>query len=543
MTAAPPSPFSYPLFRSIWIANLVSNLGYMVQSVGAAWLMTQLSPSPAMVALVQASATLPILLLALVAGAIADNLDRRRVMIAAQCFMLLVSLALAILAALGRVTPAMLLGLTFLVGCGMALNGPAWQASVGDMVPRAALPAAVAYNSAAFNVARSAGPAAGGAVVAAAGAAAAFLANCVSYVGLIVVLLRWRPQPSGHELPPERIGSAVASGIRYVAMSPHLLRVMIRAVMFAGAASAISALMPVIARDLMHGGAVTFGILLGAFGVGAVGGALVSAPLRTRASAQTVVGIAASAVAAGAAATALSHSLVTALPALALAGGGWILAMSTLNVTMQLASPRWVVARAIALYQMAAFGGLALGAWLFGMAASAYGIRGALLAAALVQLLGVLAGLAIRIPQLDDVNLDPLQRWSEPSTQVAVEARSGPVAVAIAYRIDSADVPEFLAAMHERRRVRRRDGARRWTLARDLSDPQRWIERYHVPTWLDYVRHNQRRTHADAANAERILALHRGVDPPEVQRMVEVHPGPRSAVAEVALAQPLADHP
>jgi MFS family permease len=537
------SPFSYPVFRAIWTANLLSNLGYLIQSVGASWLMTQLAPSPAMVALVQASVSLPVVLLALVAGAIADSLDRRRVMLVAQCFMLAVSLSLSLLTGLHLMTPLLLLGFTFLIGCGMALNGPASQAAVGDMVPKAALPAAIGYNSVSFNVARSAGPAMGGAIVAAAGAAAAFAANCFSYVWLIVVLLRWRPQPDGKELPPERIGSAVASGVRYAAMSPHLLKVMLRAVMFAGASSAISALMPVVARDLLQGGAITFGVLLGGFGVGAIGGALLSAPLRKRMPAQSVVGLAATAVAIGAIGTAEGAHIAVVLPALTLAGGGWILAMSTLNATMQLASPRWVVGRSIALYQTAAFGGLAAGAWLFGMAATAYGIRSALLAAAGLQLLGVLAGQFIRLPHVDDLNLDPLRRWSEPATEVPIEARSGPVSITLRYLIDPADIPEFLAVMREHRRVRLRDGARRWSLSRDLANPLLWVERYQVPTWLEYVRHNHRRTHADAVNLDRIQGLHRGDGPPEIWRLIEIQPGVDYVIDPDPVPQPFTDHP
>lgn len=539
------SPFAYPLFRSVWAANLVSNLGYMIHTVGAAWLMTELSSSPRMVALVLASVSLPIMVLALVTGAIADNFDRRRVMLFAQFFMLLVSGTLSLLSWQGWMSPYLLLTCTFMIGCGMALNGPAWQASVGDMVPKAALPSAVAYNSVAFNVARSAGPALGGAIVATAGAAAAFLANSLSGIGLIAVLMRWRSPPRDEGMPPERIGSAIASGLRYGAMSPNLLQVMVRAMMFAGPSSAITALMPLVARDLLGGGAITYGLLLGAFGMGAVGGALASAPLRTRTSPQAVVGLAAAAVAIGAAGLALSDGLSTAMPALAMAGGGWILAMSTLNVTIQLATPRWVVARALSLYQMAAFGGLALGSTLFGAVAASWGIRDALLLAAGLQMLTVLAGMAIPLPRVDDLNLDPLRRWSEPSTEVPIEARSGPVSITIAYRIDPADMAEFLSAMREHRRVRRRDGARRWALSRDLADPWLWIERYHVPTWLEYVRHNHRRTHADAANTERIRSLHRGEGPPEVQRVIEVHPGLRSGgdVDPALLGQPLPDHP
>ncbi|MEZ5709956.1 MAG: MFS transporter [Blastomonas sp.] len=525
MNAPPaPSPFAIRLYRSLWTANLVSSMGFMIQSVGASWLMTMLSPSPRMVALVQTSTTLPITLLALFAGAVADNLDRRRVMITAQSFMLAMSFFLAITAWLGMLNPALLLCFTFMIGCGTAMHNPAWQASIGDIVPKPVLPAAVAYNSIAFNVARSAGPAIGGTIVAAAGAAIAFMINCISYIGLIAVLVRWKPERSGHQLPPERIGSAIASGLRYVAMSPNLLRVAFRGVLFGASTSAVMALMPVVARDLLQGGAVTYGLLLCGFGIGAVGGALISARSRRRFSIDLVLAMASISIAIGATIVALSSHIALTMPALALCGGGWILGMSNLNVTVQLATPRWVVARAISLYQMSAFGGMAMGSWMFGTLAARHSIPEALFVCAALQVAIVLIGLVIRLPRVDDLNMDLSQQWSEPETEVPVEARSGPVAITIHYQIDDEDIPVFLAEMSEWRRLRRRDGARRWTLYRDLADPRIWIERYQVPTWLDYMRHNTRRTHEDAERFRRIHALHRGEGRPPVQRMIVVDP-------------------
>ncbi|MET0360998.1 MAG: MFS transporter, partial [Sphingobium sp.] len=279
--AAPPrSPLSVPIFRAIWIANLASNFGTVIQSVGASWMMIALSASAVHVALVQASMTLPITLLALVAGAVADSLDRRMVMMAAQGLMLAASTALAIFAFFGHLTPWLLLLFTFTLGCGTAFNGPAWQASVGEMVPRSAIPGAIALNSLGFNIARSVGPGIGGAIVAAAGAAAAFLVNAVSYLGLIVVLLRWKPDVPERRLPRESLGTAIGAGVRYVALSPHLRLTLGRATIFGLGAASVSALLPLVARDLMAGGPLTFGLLLGAFGIGSVTGALSSGWLR-----------------------------------------------------------------------------------------------------------------------------------------------------------------------------------------------------------------------------------------------------------------------
>ena len=517
---APPQPLSIPVFRAVWIASMASNFGGLIQSVGASWLMTSLTPSSQMVALVQASTALPILLLSLWSGAVADNLDRRRVMLAAQGFMLLVSISLAIVTYAGWITPWLLLVFTFLIGCGAAMNGPAWQASVGDMVPRVALPGAVALNSMGFNIARSVGPAIGGAIVAAAGAAAAFVVNAVSYVGLIAVLSRWKPVTPDRMLPRETLGHAMIAGVRYVTMSPDIRTVLLRAALFGVGASAVPAMMPLVARDVIVGNSLTYGVLLGAFGIGAVGGGLMVRRMRERMSVEAIVRAAAAALVVGSAVTGLSDTMILIVPALALAGGGWVLALSTFNVTVQLSAPRWVVARALSLYQMAAFGGMASGAVLFGGIADTYGVQTTLLVAAAVQALTIVAGFALPLPAARDLNL-ALREWAEPETAVSVDERSGPIVVTIEYRIAPADIPRFLNVMHERRRIRRRDGAKHWTLLRDLSAPEIWVERYHVATWLDYVRHNQRRTHEDAQNTRDILSLHIGPDSPVVHRMIE----------------------
>lgn len=537
-------PFAVPIYRTVWIASIVSNFGGMIQSVGASWMMTTLTTSPALVALVQSSVTLPIVLLSLAAGAIADNRDRRLVMLVAQGFMLVVSVGLAVCTWAGLITPWLLLAFTFLIGCGTALNGPAWQASVGDMVPRAALPGAIALNAMNFNIARSLGPAIGGAIVAAAGAAAAFAVNAFSYIGLITVLARWRPQREPRTLPREGLFDAMAAGIRYVAMSPTLRAVLLRAAVFGLAASAIPALMPVVALKLISGGAFTYGLLLGAFGIGAIGGGLSTGRLRRTHSSEWIVRIAIAAFAAGTAITAFSPAMPLTMVGLFLAGGGWVLALSTFNVTVQMSAPRWVVARALALYQMWAFGGMAIGSWMFGELAGMADVRVSLMVSAALLLLGLLLGWARPLPEVKDLDLDPIARWTEPEVAVPVEPRTGPVVVTIDYRIPEASIPAFLTVMNERRRIRMRDGARHWTLLRDLADPELWVERYHVPTWLDYIRHNQRRTNADADNFHRLRALHTGAEPPRVHRMIErqtaVLPGLRLPSAR-ELAGPITD--
>jgi MFS family permease len=515
------SPLQHPIFRAVWTASMASNFGGMVQSVGASWLMASIAKSADMVALIQASVTLPILLLSLTAGAIADNRDRRVVMLSAQSFMLTVSLVLAACTWAGFLTPWLLIVFTFLIGCGSAFNGPAWQASVGEMVPRRDLPNAVAMNSMGFNIARSVGPAVGGVIVAAAGAATAFAVNAVSYIGLIVVLARWRPVRPPQLLPAEPLVMAMASGIRYVSMSPHICIVLLRSSVFGFGAIAVQALMPLIARDLVTGGPLTYGLLLGSYGTGAIGGAFSGSKLRRVMSTEWVVRLAAIAFALAAIISAYSPFLIATMAAFLLAGAGWVLALSTFNVTTQMSAPRWVVARALSLYQMSAFGGMALGSWCWGMVADAHGIPVALTAATVVLLGSALLGKWLPLAQFAGLNLDPLDRWQEPEIAVPIEPRSGPVVITIEYLIREDDVVAFLRAMAERRRIRKRDGARHWTLLRDLNNPELWIERYHTPTWLDYVRHNRRITHADADITERVRRLHRGPDAPRVHRMIE----------------------
>jgi predicted MFS family arabinose efflux permease len=473
------------------------------------------------VAFVQASTALPIMLFSLVSGAMADNFDRRKVMLGAQVVMLVVSLVLSACAWLGVITPWLLLLLTFMLGSGAAFNAPAWQASVGDMVPREELPSAVALNSMGFNIARSVGPAIGGFIVAAAGSAAAFAINAASYVPLMGVLWRWQPPQHPQPLPRESLGTAIEAGVRYVAMSPAIRTVLIRSFVFCGAAGSLMALMPVIAKVLVAGGPTTFGVLLGAFGVGAVIGAFGVSSLRERLSTEAVVQYAGAALAMATAIVAVSTSLTLSIAALVVAGAGWVLTLATFNVTVQMSAPRWVVARALSLYQMAAFGGLALGSWLWGVLADADGVRSALLVSALALAGSAALALWLRIAHEGDRNLDPLRNWQAPSTTVPVDARTGPVVITVEWIIAQDDVLEFLRAMAERRRIRRRDGARNWRLLRDLAEPELWIERYESPTWLDYVRLNNRMTQDDAVVPERLLALHRGPDSPRVHRMIE----------------------
>ncbi|PBB92943.1 MFS transporter [Mesorhizobium sp. WSM3864] len=527
------APFRHGIFRAVWSASLVSNFGGLIQGVGAAWMMTTIATSSYQVALVQASTTLPIMLFALVAGAIADSFNRRKVMLVAQSFMLVVSALLTVFTWFGWMTPWTLLAFTFLIDSGTALNSPSWQASVGDMVPRAKVPAAIALNSMGFNITRSVGPAIGGIIVAAAGAAAAFAANAISYIGLIVVLFRWKPEVPAPTLPRESLGAAMGAGLRYVAMSPNIGKVLARGFAFGFSAGAVLALLPLVARDVVKGDALTYGIMLGAFGIGAVGGALISVRLRQLLSSETMVRAAFAGFALCAFNAAVSDNAWQTSAGLLIGGACWVIALSHFNVTVQMSTPRWVVGRVLSIYQTATFGGIALGSWIWGVVADAHGAETALMVAAVTMLVGGAIGLILPLPQHTALNLDPLNRFKEPMLALDLKPRSGPIAIMIEYIIREEDVPEFLATMAERGRIRRRDGARNWTLARDLENPGIWIEHYHTPTWVEYIRHNRRATHADAVVGERIRALHSGENPPRVRRMIE-----RPTTAGTALVSP-----
>ena len=526
------APLSDRTFRAIWTASVASNFGALVQGVGAAWLMTSISTSEQMVALVQASTTLPIMAFSLVSGAVADGYDRRRVMLVAQTFMFAVSIALALAAWTGGITPWTLLAFTFAIGSGGALNNPSWQASVGDIVGRERLGAAVLLNSVSFNLTRSLGPALGGAIVAAGGAAAAFTVNALSYLPLIAVLVGWKPPEKPALLPREPFLSAMTSGLRYVALSPNIARVMLRAFAFGVTSIAVLALLPVVARD-QSGSAIGYGGLLGAFGVGALVGAFASARLRARLSNENLVRLAFATFALAAMLIAASLAFgaglwLTAL-ALPLGGASWVVTLSLFNTIVQLSSPRWVVGRALSLYQMASFGGMALGAWGWGSLTEATSLSVALACAAIAMLAGAALGVRVPLPSRTALDLDPRGDWQPPALELDLLPRSGPVAIFIDYEIEDDDLPAFLEAMEERRRIRTRNGAHTWRLTQDLEDHRLWRESYKIATWTEYLRHMERTTKADAAVGERLRALHAGPKPPVIHRMIVRHPARLSA--------------
>src|ERR1700754_4019298 len=387
------APLRHSVFRRIWLASLLSNLGLLIQGVGAAWAMTQMTSSADKVALVQTALMLPVMFISMPAGAIADMHDRRIVALISLTISFSGATALSVLFWLGQVTPEILLGLCFVVGSGMALFGPAWQSSVSEQVPAETLPSAVALNGISYNIARSFGPAIGGVVVAAAGAVAAFALNAVLYLPLLIVMFLWNRVHEPSRLPREKLNRAMVSGFRYITNSPPIKIVFLRPFVTGLIGGSLSALMPLVARDLLHGGAQTYGIMLGAFGMGAVLGALNIAEVRKRMSGEAAIRACTLCMAGAITAVALSREPVLTAAALVVAGAVWMLAVALFNIGVQLSAPRWVAGRSLAAYQASIAGGIAIGSWFWGYLTDHVGVEYALLTSAGAMLLSPLLGL------------------------------------------------------------------------------------------------------------------------------------------------------
>jgi predicted MFS family arabinose efflux permease len=515
------APLRHAVFRRIWLASLVSNLGILIQGVGAAWAMTQMTSSADKVALVQTALMLPIMLIAMPAGAIADMHDRRIVALVSLAIALVGATVLTVLAWFNLVTPNILLALCFVVGSGMALFGPAWQASVSEQVPAETLPSAVALNGISYNIARSFGPAIGGIVVATAGAVAAFAVNALLYLPLMVVLFLWNRAHEPSRLPRERLNRAIVSGVRYIANSPSIRIVLIRTLVTGLIGGSVSALMPLVARDLLHGGAQTYGVMLGAFGMGAVFGALNIAEVRRRLSGEAAVRACAISMAGAIAAVALSTSAILTAIALVLAGAVWMLAVALFNIGVQLSAPRWVAGRSLAAFQASIAGGIAMGSWGWGHLTDAAGVEIALLVSAGLMLLSPLLGIWLRMPPVGARNEAASEVLADPEVRLSLTGRSGPLVVEIEYRVAQDNARAFHNVMQEVQLSRQRNGAYGWSIARDIGDPELWTERYHCPTWLDYLRQRNRATQSERALHQSAIAFHLGPEPIRVRRMLE----------------------
>lgn len=514
------APLRHAVFRRIWLASLLSNLGLLIQGVGAAWAMTQMTSSADKVALVQTALMLPIMLISMPAGAIADMYDRRVVALVSLSIALVGATALAALAWFKLITPESLLAFCFIVGSGMALFGPAWQSSVSEQVPAENLPAAVALNGISYNIARSFGPAIGGVIVATAGAVAAFAVNAVLYLPLLIVLFLWRRVSEPSRLPRERLNRAIISGVRYIANSPSIRIVLVRTLVTGVIGGSVMALMPLIARDLLHGGAQTYGIMLGAFGMGAVIGALYIGELRKRMSGEAAIRACTLSMAGAIAAVALSRQPVLTAAALVVAGAVWMAAVALFNIGVQLSAPRWVAGRSLAAFQASIAGGIAIGSWGWGHLTDLAGVETALLVSAAMMFVSPLLGLWLRMPPVGARNEDA-EVLADPEVRLSLTGRSGPLVVEIEYRVAQENARAFHNVMQEVQLSRQRNGAYGWSIARDIADPELWTERYHCPTWLDYLRQRSRSTQSERAQHQQAMDFHLGPGPVRVRRMLE----------------------
>lgn len=522
---SPWSPFRHPAFTVIWIATLVSNVGSWMYSSASAWLMTSLDADPLMVSLVQVAATLPMFLFALPAGALADIVDKRRFLIGAECFIAVVSTLFAVLVWLHRVNPGMLLLLTFLIEAGSAASSPAWQSVVPQLVPRPELPAAVAMNSVGMNVSRALGPALGGLITAGFGIAAPFWVNGVSNFGVIAALVRSPSTPRrDSQLPAERFASALRTGVRHSRNNSHLRATLLRAVGFFLFASCYWALLPLVARTQVGGGATFYGILLGAIGASAIAGVFVLPWLKAtlgpnRVAAAGSLGTAVALVLYG-----VARDPFVALTASGIAGVCWIAVLSTLNVSAQLALPEWVRGRGLAVYVTVFFGALTLGSALWGQVARIGGVPMAHFIAAAGTLLTIPLTWRWKLQTGAAIDLTPSMHWPTPVLSRHVESDAGPVLVTVEYRIMETERQAFLRALDLLSHERGRDGAYAWGLFEDAAEPGRFLETFLVESWLEHLRQHKRVTNADRVLQQQVHRLLKG--PPTTAHLIAARPLP-----------------
>lgn len=515
-------PLKVPVFRLLWVATILGNVGTFVRDVASAWLATDLGGGAVAVAAVQAAATLPICLLAIPAGVLSDTLDRRRLLMAVQLFLALVTLALLGLAWRRDLGLTSLVALSFLGGAGAALMAPAWQAIVPELVGRPLLREAVALNSLALNVSRSIGPALGGLLVAVAGAVAAYGVHVLSSLAVLVALQRWRRAAPEQPLGSEPFGSALAAGLRFALASPGLRRLLGLAGLYFGLASAIWTLLPLLVRERWHGGAGLYGLLLGAVGVGAVCCALLMPRLRARLGANGLLLAAMALTGATVVGLSVAPTAALAAPLLWLLGWGWIAVLTTLSSGTQAELPDWVRGRGLALYLTVFNGALALGSLAWGAAAHGHSPASVLAwsGAALLLATGGLWRLG-PLPA-SDADLAPAAPWPEPAVADPTAIPAGPVLVQVEYRVQPAERAAFLQALAALGRSRRQSGAFRWGVAEDSAAPGTVLEWFLVPSWDEHRRQHHRRTQEDARLQSQVHRFHQGEEPPRVRHYLNL---------------------
>lgn len=519
------APLSFPTFRALWLANVASDVGGAMHAVGAGWLMTSLSPSPLIVALVQAATMLPMFLLVMPAGVLGDILDRRKLLIFAQLWSLVGALVLGLLTLAGWMSPLILLALTFTLGIGSALATPPFQSIVPELVPRDRMPGAVSLNSMGVNIARAVGPAIGGVLISSAGVAWVFLLNAASFLFVVFVLWRWKRQPRVSRLPPEQFLPAMRTGWRYARRHPQLQAVLARAAAFFIFATALWALLPLVGKQVLANSSNGYALLLSCLGVGAVLAAFTLPRVRTRLSPDALSLLAAVLFAAATGVTAMAQEFAIVAVAMVVAGWAWLASLSTFNVTAQLVIADWVKGRGLATYQIAFFGCQAIGSVIWGQVATMSSVPTALGAAAVGLLAGCASALKFRLARPGDLNLQPSLHWPEPLVLIDDASERALVLTTVEYRVSPADVPAFLVALRGLEQTRRRNGSFDWGVFEDMEQPGRFVEQFLSESWTDHLRQHERTTESDRLTQEAVNRFHQGDGPPRVTHLAAPSPG------------------
>ncbi len=504
---SPWAPLGIKAFRYLWLATLVSNIGSWMREVGAGWLMTTLTPSPVMVALVQTATSLPAFFILLPSGALSDILDRRRYLMAANILMGLSVLILGLLTVSGNIGPWSLLGFTLLLGIGFAMIMPTWQAVIPEVVPREHLQGAIALNTMGMNVSRVLGSLIAGIVIASMGSGAVFLLNALTFLFILVVLARWQRSPPETKLPPEGFMAAIGTGLRYARHSPALQAAIYRGMGFFFFASVMWALLPLIAKDLLSGDELTYSYLFAAISIGAIGSALLLPRMRARWSNDQLITLASVVYGLAMIATATVHVVPLALITLGVCGAAWITVMTCAQVSAQTALPNWVKSRGISLFLTFFMGSMAIGPFVWGSIANVTDLSTSMILASL----GVIAAAVVtrRWPVSGNDKLDhtPSRHWRLPEPKIPLNPKQGPVMVCIRYQVSPRVLPEFLDLMQALGKARQRDGALDWHLMQDTQDENCYQEFFMVQSWLDRLRQHERISQQDAHLQLRIRAL------------------------------------
>ena len=522
------APFQHLTFSVMWVAALISNIGTWMHSVGAGWLMTELSASPLTIALVQTASTLPFFVFALPAGALADIFDRRQVLLISNFSMFSAALVFVLIVWLGMASAMTLLLFTFFLGAGAAFMAPAWQAVIPNMVPKDQLPQAVALGGISINLSRAIGPALAGVLITFYGSSSPFIANALSFVVILLALLWWKtPSPAvDRHLPSERVFSAMKAGVRYAVNSAPLKATMWHVLGFMFFANAYWGLLPMISREL-DGDATFFGLLMGAVGLGAVIGAFLLPRLKVRFSANQLVAL-------GSLGTSLvtgwfaftQHQLLAVVLSLVF-GMSWILVLASVNVSAQQALPEWVRARGLAVFLMVFFGSMSLGATFWGWLAGVFSIKLAMASAGGGGIVFIMLSYRSKLQQGKDLDLTPSHHWPEPVVHDTVDNSQGPVIIQIRYEVEADHRSEFLHALYQLKSARQRDGAYRWGVYEDSEHQGCFIEHFMEDNWAEHLHHHERVTQTDKALQDAVLAFHRHSNPPVVQHLIAAFPGNR----------------